>query len=552
MFEKKTIQQRLSEVDYSFKDFQPSEESMKLIGFINAINGGREENKSPLVHCLMIDKMTNSSRRTAIMAARGLSKSSLIEYLVLYLACFNELGSIKDPKFILYVADSIENGVKKFRNSIEENYAKSEYMQRLIPNKSIKLLATDTKSGREFELSDNDVNDLANAGRSITDARIRFNNNKGQSLIINCYGVQTGIRGTKAAKVRPSIAFLDDLIKETDARSETLLSLIEDIVYQSIPYALHPKKQKIIWVGTPFNSADPLYKAIDSGIWDSLVLPICEKFPCEKEEFRGAWEDRFSYDVVDGFYQDTLAKGNARGFYQELMMSIISEDDVLIKKDSINYIENTNEKYNPAFNYYITTDLAVSQKEAADYSVISVWAYNANEDFILVDGFCGKVVVDDFIRMLFSFVIKYKPLQVGIEVTGQQGGFISWINNEQYKNNVYFNIKEVRPTKDKYSRFLTFAPYYHRNKVKIYQTMKMNKSYYNEFIDEISKVTVDDGFKSKHDDILDTHSQLLYLDLYAPSYGVVEETPELVISGSNYFWREPENNDEPVRNSYYF
>ena len=552
MFEKKTIQQRLSEVDYSFKDFQPSEESMKLIGFINAINGGREENKSPLVHCLMIDKMTNSSRRTAIMAARGLSKSSLIEYLVLYLACFNELGSIKDPKFILYVADSIENGVKKFRNSIEENYAKSEYMQRLIPNKSIKLLATDTKSGREFELSDNDVNDLANAGRSITDARIRFINNKGQSLTINCYGVQTGIRGTKAAKVRPSIAFLDDLIKETDARSETLLSLIEDIVYQSIPYALHPKKQKIIWVGTPFNSADPLYKAIDSGIWDSLVLPICEKFPCEKEEFRGAWEDRFSYDVVDGFYKDTLAKGNARGFYQELMMSIISEDDVLIKKDSINYIENANEKYNPAFNYYITTDLAVSQKEAADYSVISVWAYNANEDFILVDGFCGKVVVDDFIRMLFSFVIKYKPLQVGIEVTGQQGGFISWINNEQYKNNVYFNIKEVRPTKDKYSRFLTFAPYYHRNKVKIYQTMKMNKSYYNEFIDEISKVTVDDGFKSKHDDILDTHSQLLYLDLYAPSYGVVEETPELVISGSNYFWREPENNDEPVRNSYYF
>lgn len=552
MFRYKNIQEHLATLDYRFKGYIPSKQSMQLIGFINAINGGREENESPLVHCMMIDKMTNASRRTAIMAARGLSKSSLIEYLILYLACFNELGSIKDPKFVLYLADSIDNGVKKFRNSIEENYSKSDYLQKLIPNKNIKLLATDSKNGGEFELSDNDVKDLANAGRTITDARIRFINNKGESLSINCYGVKTGIRGTKAAKVRPSICFADDLIKDTDARSETVLSTIEDIMYQSVPYALHPTKQKIIWVGTPFNASDPLYKAIDSGIWDSLVLPICEKFPCQREEFRGAWEDRFNYDVVKGFYDDAMAKGDTRGFYQELMMSIISDDDLLIKKENLIYIDNQNDKYNPAYNYYITTDLAVSQKEAADYSVISVWAYTANEDFILVDGFCGKVVVDDFIKTLFSFVIKYKPLQVGLEVTGQQLGFVQWITNEQYKNNVYFNLKEIRPNKDKYSRFLTFAPNYHRNKVKIYSSMKQNKKYYDEFLDEISKVTINDGFKSKHDDVLDTHSMLLYLDLYAPSYGVVDETPELVVTQNSYFWRTPRSSSEYTRNSYYF
>lgn len=547
----KNIQEHLATIDYSFKDYMPSKESMQLIGFINAVNGGREENESPLVHCLMIDKMVNSSRRTAIMAARGLSKSSLIEYLILYLACFNELGSIKDPKFILYVADSIENGVKKFRNSIEENYARSKYMQELIPNKSIKLLATDTKSGREFELSDNDVNDLSNAGRSITDARIRFINNKGQSLIINCYGVQTGIRGTKAAKVRPSIAFLDDLIKETDARSETLLKLIEDIVYQSIPYALHPVKQKIIWVGTPFNSADPLYKAIDSGIWDSLVLPICEKFPCEKEEFKGAWEDRFSYDVVDGFYKDTLAKGNARGFYQELMMSIINEDDILIDSKKLIYVDDSSMTKTDfaSYNYYITTDLAVSTKNSADYSVISVWAYTSNEDFILVDGFCGRILVDDFIKKLFIYATKYKPQQVGIEVTGQQGGFVQWIYNEQFKNKIYFNIKEVRPTKDKYSRFLTFAPYYHRNKVKIFKSMKENKAYHNELLDELTKTTINDGFKSKHDDVLDTHSMLQELDLFPPSYSIDDRTPNLVITNYGYFWDTPK--DKPLsRNNY--
>lgn len=548
----KTIQQYLNEVDYTFKNFTPSQNSMEFIGFINAINNGFMENKSPLVHCMMIDKMINSSRRTAIMAARGLSKSSLLEYLVMYLACFSEIGSIKNPTYIIYVADSIENGAKRFRSAIEQKYANSKYFQDLIPNKNIKYLATDSKSNKEFTLSDNDLNDISNAGRSITDIKITFINKKGIPLVIKNCGVKTGIRGGREFDSRPKLAILDDLIKEDDARSETLLKSIEDIVYQSIPYALHPKQQKIIWVGTPFNSADPLYKAIESGRWDSLVVPICEKFPCQKDEFKGAWEDRFDYEVVKGFYEDAMAKGDTRGFYQELMMNIINNDDILIKKENIIYIDNQNNKHNARYNYYITTDLAVSQKEAADYSVISVWAYTANEDFILVDGFCGKVVVDDFIKMLFSFVIKYKPLSVGLEATGQQLGFIQWITNEQYKNNVYFNIKEIRPSKDKYSRFLTFAPNYHRNKVKIYSSMKQNKTYYNEFIDEISKVTINDGFKSKHDDILDTHSMLLDLDLYAPSYGVVDETPELVVTQNDYFWRKTNRSGEDIRNSYYF
>ena len=515
----KTIQEMLNEVDYSFKNYIPSSEAMKLIGFINAINGGREENESPLVHCMMIDKMVNSSRRTAIMAARGLSKSSLIEYLILYLACFNELGSIKDPKFIMYIADSIENGVKRFRSSLELKYANSDYLQQLIPNKSIKFLATDSKSNKEYELSDGDINDLANAGRSITDVKLTFINKKGQPLVIRNYGIKTGIRGTRELGVRPLAAFLDDAIRDEDARSETVIQSIENIVYQAIPYALHPTKQKIIWVGTPFNESDPLYKAIESGVWDSLVVPICEKFPCQKEEFKGAWEDRFNYEVVKGFYNDALAKGNASGFYQELMMQVVSDEQLLIKQDDIIWLDSDllQKVDNRVYNYYITTDFAFSEKTSADYSVISIWAYTSNEDFILVDGYCGKQTMDANIKKLFQFVSRYKPMQVGIEVTGQQEGFVNWMYEEQYRTRIYFDIKKVRPTKDKFSRFLAFSPFYHRQKVKISSAIKnVNIPYYNEYMSEITKVTKE-GFKSKHDDVLDTHSMLLDLDLYTPS-----------------------------------
>lgn len=542
-----TIQQHLSLIDYDFKDYTPSIDSLKVIEFINRVNGGREENKSPLVHCQMIDKIISGSSRVAIMASRGLSKSSLIEYIILYLACFGELGAIKKPTYIMYIAADMERGAKKFRSGLEFKYANSKYLQDLIPNKSIKLLAADDK-GRDVELDENELQ----GGRSITDIAITFINKKGIPLKISMFGAKTGIRGSKELGTRPTIAFADDLIGEDDAKSEALLTKIEDVMYQAVPFALHPKKQKIVWVGTPFNEADPLYKSIESGIWDSLVLPICEKFPCTREEFKGAWEDRFDYDVVQKFYDDSLARGNANGFYQELMMSIINDSNLLVPKENIIKLDSASSKHpSPMFNYYITTDLAVSEKESADYTVISVWAYTNNEDFILVDGFCGHILVDEFINHLFRFVAQYKPLQVGLEVTGQQKGFVSWIMNEQYKKNIYFDIKEVRPIKDKFSRFLTFAPYYHRKKVKISSDVVTNEAYYSEFLNEITKVTKNDGFKSKHDDVLDTHSMLLDLDLYAPSYDTRDDTPTLVFRGSNYFWtNETDKNKNTSRNNY--
>ena len=57
----------------------------------------------------------------------------------------------------------------------------------------------------------------------------------------------------------------------------------------------------------------------------------------------------------------------------------------------------------------------------------NVWALNNNGDWMWVDGFCKRTLMNDTIDELFRLVQEYKPQEVGIETTGQQGGFISWI-----------------------------------------------------------------------------------------------------------------------------
>ena len=340
----------------------------------------------------------------------------------------------------------------------------------------------------------------------------------------------TGLRGAKEYGKRPTLAIVDDIISDEDARSDTVIKTIEDTIHKAVKYALSPVKHKVIWLGTPFNAKDPLYKIVESGAWEVACYPVCEKFPCTKEEFKGSWEDRFSYEYVKDAYEEAMSIGKIDSFYQELMLRITSKEDLLIPNSSLVFFNREQVlKHKDRYNFYITTDLATSAKKNADFSVISVWAYSNNGDYMLVDGWCDKTEVSQFINKIFEFIPVYNPIGVGIEVTGQQAGFISWLRDEMLAKNIYFNFLSsnnngedgIRPTGDKFSRFILFKPRFDTKKVWIANEMK-DTAWYNEFEEERSKATKQ-GFKSKHDDVLDSISMLGSFDAFKPNtYGTYD------------------------------
>ena len=475
---------------------------------------GQTENKTPVVHLVALDKAFSSNKATAIMCHRGFAKSTLFaEMLFLFIACFGRLPGSKDKvNFALYIADSIDNGVKSLRKNMEFRYQNSEFLKRMIPNTTVKY---SDENGDDVDVT---------AGRKFTDVRIEFANVRGDHFVLRLYGAKTGVRGAKELGVRPQLAIIDDIISDEDARSETVISSIEDVIHKAVKYALHPKKHKVIWLGTPFNANDPLYKAVESGSYEVACFPVCEKFPCTKEEFRGSWEDRFDYEYVKASYEEALGVGKVDSFYQELMLQIMSDENRIVRDEDIIWFEkNEVLKYKHNYNFYITTDFATSEKSSADYSVISVWGINNNGDYLLVDGVCKQQLMDKNIDDLFVLASVYKPLGVGIEVSGQQKGFVSWIQSEMVKRNVFFNLLSsnndgqpgIRPIADKFARFNLFLPRIKAKKLWMPKELK-GSAWMNEFIDEISKASIS-GFKSKHDDVLDTISMLASFEVYKPS-----------------------------------
>lgn len=488
----KTVDEYLNEVDYSSlndtSDYVPTTFALKFMNFIKLVNGAQgESNKTPVAHLKMYDKIAGPRQRIANLCHRGFGKTAQIEYLVLFLGVFGHIDGFGAVEAMIYVSDSMDNGAKSLRKNVEYRYYNSEFLQSWI---------TEAK---------------------FTDNYIEFQSKSGTRFGLKLFGAKSGIRGTKIFGKRPKLAVLDDLVSDDDAKSKTSMSTIKDTVYKGLDYALDPTQKKIIFNGTPFNKNDVLYEAVESGAWDVNVWPICERFPCTKEEFNGSWEDRFTYEYVKDQYEMSVKSGQVAAFQQELMLRISSDEDRLVQENELNnwydrasLISNKNN-----FNFYITTDFATSSKQSADFSVISVWAINANGDWFWVDGTAERRTMDKSVSDLFNKVAEYQPQSAGIEVSGQQGGFVSWIQREMMIRNSWFNIKEIRPSVDKLSRFNLMLPLFRAKKVFWPNEMRETKVL-NMFFEQIRLITAD-GIKSKNDDCIDTVSMLAYIDPWRPS-----------------------------------
>ena len=494
---KQTVDEWLNQVNYSAMNegtYVPTDFALQMMNFIKMVNSAAgEENKTPVVHLKMLDEIVGQRQNIANLVWRGAAKTTLFfEYLAPYIGVFESIPGFGDISGMIYVSDSMDNGVKSARKNIEFRYNNSPFLQKFLPH------------------------------AIFTDNYIEFGNQKGHLLGIKMFGAKTGLRGTKIFGKRPVLAVLDDLVSDDDSKSKTAMQSIKDTIYKGVNYALHPTKRKIIFNGTPFNKDDILYEAVESGGWYVNVWPVCERFPCEEHEFVGAWEDRFPYSAVKDQYDLAVANGKVSAFNQELMLRISSAEEKLVQDHEIrDYDRDTLLRNKHKFNFYITTDFAVSDKQTADFSVISVWAYSAGGDWFWVDGIMKRQTLEKTMDELFRLVQEYQPMSVGVEVTGQQGGFIPLFQREMMNRNIWFNFAQgktgqagIRPVQNKLARFNMVVPLFKAGKIYFPLNMR-TQTCLGAIIEQVSFATIS-GLKAKNDDALDTVSMLSDMNPWKP------------------------------------
>lgn len=353
------------------------------------------------------------------------------------------------------------------------------------------------------------------------------------------------VRGIRYRTERPGMFLFDDIIKnEADASSQVIMKKLRSMIYADAENALG-SKGKIIAVNTPFNKADPIYSALESGIWTPICLPICEKIyiGMPKNEYRSNWVSMHPYEKTMERYEDAYYGGTLREFNQELMLRISSDDDRMIKDHMIQWYDRKNiVKLLSNFTVLITTDFTANSSKKGDFSGIAVWAIGPDDDKFLLDLDLAKRTIQEQYDALFRMISRWgrmgRILEVGVEIDGQQQLNVFALEKMMMEKNIWFRFARQKGQTDKqkgirskavggskHERFKYMMPSFENNKMWFPNEIK-DSADMKELLEELKYV----GYTtigSKHDDGLDLISQLGMIEYVLPIQTFAMEGEEL-------------------------
>ena len=519
--------------------YTPSLESMKFIAFLRAT--GNESNVNPEAHYRIADALFSSEEKDwklLIECLRGMGKSTVVEYAIIYVATLGYWPGFGPTPFIVFLGASQEGNTKQFFKNVANKIERSEFLRGLLTVK------------RQ------------------TDSEIELVNTADVEMAIIGKGMTTNWRGLRSKKgERPTVLVADDVLTNDSMTSEAIRNTVDTNWYNSALPALDPVRHKVIYIGTPLSEDDLLHKIKNSGTYTTIKFPLCSKFPCEEDEFDSIWPDRFTYKYVLDMYKQYESAGKTQSFYTEYMLDVTDLATLLVDEDDVKWYDPSMMKKNKgAYNYYISTDFATSQKKSADYSTIGVWAISSNGDWLLVDGQCRRQTMQENIDDLFRYVHKWKPISVGIESSGQQGGFLSIMQDMMMQRNIWFQFAKkpgskepgIRPIKDKVHRFVTgVQPKFKQGKVwfpkpELIKVEPKLLELVTEMVNELSKFTMAGGVSAlKHDDAIDLLNQLSEMEIYEPSEDI-SEVPEVYMKDDGGLWWDDEDSRDSWEGSTVF
>jgi len=526
------VDHALDTIDLSFPNYTPSKDAVEYFIYMKLILGHDPDVSNSKAQFFMIDvifgnvtqdmypyapevneKIRLNPKKVAIIATRFFAKSSLVTaFLPIYTAIKGEFPNFGKVLFWVSFGDAQQAGAKVQANTIRDICEDSAFCNEYFE----KMRFTDEEC--EF-------------------LRKGEGSEKSRSFMFKVKGAAGGsVRGIRYKAERPQIISWDDAIKnEAEANSPVVMKKLRSMMYADAENALG-RKGKIIIVNTPFTKSDPVYEALESGVWTPLAIPLCEKMEIgmTKEQYRGSWEDMKPFEEIYEKYEDNYYNGTLREFNQELMLRIASEEDKLVKDELIEwYSRDSLGRYLDGFNLYLTSDLTASNTTGGDYSVVMMWAVSSSGDWFMIDLSCKQQTIDEQEQTMLSMIQRWtaktgKNITVGIEIDGQQQLNVHTFKKHQIEHKIWFTfaaqigaspgqvgISRRRAGGDKHEQFMRVHTLFLNHKIHFPEEFKDTPDM-KEVLEELKYITYT-GIGSAHDDALDGISMLGIMSVLYPS-----------------------------------
>lgn len=315
-----------------------------------------------------------------------------------------------------------------------------------------------------------------------------------------CSGVDNARTG-----MHPDVIIMDDLVSERNVSTPAQIEKVKDHYRFSLSLLEMGGLQLVI--GTRYHMADLYNDLMEVKSFDKLVRPAMDgegvlHFPT-----------RLSHEFLKGMKEEQ----GAYIFNCQYMLSPIDESNAVFRKSDILYTEDwvrDNDKRPDIRDKYILVDLAISQKERADYTVILTIGVDHDKKLFILEYTRKRMLPAETIDTLFNTYEKHrdKVRMVGIETVSFQKAMLYMIKDEMRKRAVYMRIQELKADRDKMRRIQALQPLFENHDVYI---SKDHKELENELLEFPY---------SEHDDIIDALAYVLQV-LRPVSYQKQESIP---------------------------
>lgn len=363
-------------------------------------------------------QLLDTHDKLILVAPRGHSKSSIITVADNLFDICNQ-----NEKYIMILSDTPEQAKDHLGNIVEELETNTLLM---------KLYGQLYKSRRTYK----GVKDKWTDSEIITTTGIK----------IVAKGWRLKTRGMRFQEVRPTKIVIDDVESDESVSSELMRTKLKNVFNKKI-LNLGSFDTKIRMVGTILHFDSLLQNELDKPRPEWFV----KAYTAIKKDGTALWPEWWTLDKLEKKREEI----GDLAFEQEFMNNPIDPSTQILKPTA--FYESIDLSMCECYGYI---DLAISEKETADYTAIVTIAREKNT---------GKLYIIDPVRLKgdvhaqMDLVIQqhelYKYQAFGIEVNQYQKAFAQWIQSESAKRNIYIPIVEVTNDKDKVRRAQEIAPY---------------------------------------------------------------------------------------------
>ena len=295
---------------------------------------------------------------------------------------------------------------------------------------------------------------------------------------IFCAGVDNATTG-----MHPDVIIMDDLVSERNVGTDTQIMKVNDHYKLSLSL-LEPDGLQVV-IGTRYHMADLYGELIERDMFDTIIRPAIN------EEGKVYFPARFSRERLD----DLRKEQSSYIFSCQYMLSPIDDSEATFKREHMKYWDKL-----PEFAHkYMTIDLAISQKETADYTVLMVIGETANKELYVIEYIRQRMKPNETLEAIFQLADKHTFRKIGIETVAFQKAMLYYIKDEARRRGKYLPLVELKADRDKIRRIRSLQPLFEDKKVYIERGM-----------DALERELLEFPY-SKHDDCLDALAYILQL-----------------------------------------